>query len=653
MEKECKWYFGKEGGIDIGPNDPIHNTFKGNPYYSIVRESIQNSLDAVNDKKLPVSVSFQYFDLDRDQYPSFFKLEEHISQSLEYYNSNGDAKRLFGDMLKYLNGNDMFSRKSKISCLKISDSNTKGMNFSAGTNSPFYAFLRAAGVSSKMLSGSGGSFGFGKGAYFALSPIKTLVVSSKTIDGNVCFEGSTRLTTHKVNSERITAYGYYDNNKGEPTTNHENIPDIFKREKVGTDINIIGLWDEAERDKLMIKSVLNNFWLSIHNKKLTVTINDVLICHENLEQIIDSYFPNELESGNAGEIEIWNPKPYFKAVKYAGENDSFKVFNDKLETLGHVKMYVYLEKGLPNRTSHFRSPMMVVYKKTRTIINGYAAVFVCDDEKGNDILRDMENPAHNVWEAENAPKENGKTNKEAKKAQKEVSDFVIKTLTSLSKINTNSKVAFIGLEEYLSIPEDLLEKDENADLLGNNTNNFSGFHSRDLSQEETSMQTTNFENVAIKPKINVKYEIPEPEKIDETEEGEGIIFTGGNNEGSGGDKPGNTEAANKKNGAAKDNNYEASTLVKVKLKVVAQRNQNLIYHHLLLNVEKDIKNAEIELFVSGDNENEDGIPIIFSDKGRIVNNKLKDIALSAGNNKIIIGFTDNLKHSIKIKAYEV
>ncbi|MBK6506738.1 MAG: hypothetical protein IPG02_13975 [Ignavibacteria bacterium] len=71
MEKNCKWHFGKEGGIDIGPNDPIHQTFKGNPFYSIVREAIQNSLDAVNDDNLPVSISFQYFDLDRIQYPSF------------------------------------------------------------------------------------------------------------------------------------------------------------------------------------------------------------------------------------------------------------------------------------------------------------------------------------------------------------------------------------------------------------------------------------------------------------------------------------------------------------------------------------------------------------------------------------------------------
>ncbi|MBK6506737.1 MAG: hypothetical protein IPG02_13970 [Ignavibacteria bacterium] len=61
------------------------------------------------------------------------------------------------------------------------------MYYADGTDSPFYAFLRAAGVSAKKLSGSGGSFGFGKGAYFALSPIKSLVVSTKDLSGNVYF----------------------------------------------------------------------------------------------------------------------------------------------------------------------------------------------------------------------------------------------------------------------------------------------------------------------------------------------------------------------------------------------------------------------------------------------------------------------------------
>lgn len=655
MEKNCKWYFKKEGGNDVGPNDAIHLTFKGNPYYSIVREAIQNSLDAVNDDRFPVSVSFKYFDLDRVQYPSFFQLEEHINQSLEFYKTNSDAQRLFGDMIKYLSGTEKGKKKLKVPCLKISDSNTKGMSFYDGTDSPFYAFLRATGVSAKRLTGSGGSFGFGKGAYFALSPIKTVVVSSKDTNNNVFFEGATRLTTHKnASGEKITAYGFYDNNNGEPVTVEENIPEIFKRTETGTDINIIGLWDEVDRNRLMIKSVLNNFWLAIHEHKLVVTINEVTISKENLEQVIDEYFPTEFESGNATEIESWNPKPYYKAVKYAEANDQFKVFSDVLDTLGKVKMYVYLEKGLPNRTAFFRKPKMVVFKRTNRKINGYAAVFICESEEGNNILRMMENPAHNEWRKENYPSDEGRTHKIARKAENEYSDYVNAKLDSLAKLNTSKKVAFLGLEEFLSIPEDLLEKDDEAELSGENTSNFSGATTKDLSDDETGMQTTSKdEPITIKPTIREQSEVKEETGVEITEDGEENFTVGGDNEGGGGDEPGNDDGETPETGEQGNEQKDNRVLVKVKLKVAAQKENNILYHNLIVNTEKDIARAELELLVSGDNDKDDGIEIFSTDNGTVLNNKLKDIALTAGKNQIKIRFADNLKHSIKIKAYEL
>jgi hypothetical protein len=655
MEKNCKWHFGKEGGIDIGPNDPIHQTFKGNPYYSIVREAIQNSLDAVNDNRFPVNVSFQYFDLDRLQFPSFFHLENHIKQALEYYGTNGDAQRLFGDMLKYLNGSEKGKIKLKVSCLKISDSNTKGMHYTDGTDSPFYAFLRAAGVSAKMLSGSGGSFGFGKGAYFALSPIKTVVVSSKDIEGNVFFEGATRLTTHKDDGgEKITAYGFYDNNNGEPITNEENIPEIFKRVETGTDINIIGLWDEVDRNRLMIKSVLNNFWLAIHEHKLVVSINDMTLSKETLEQMIDEYFPNEYESGSATDIELWNPKPYYKAVKYCSANDQFKFFSSELPIIGKVRMYVYLQKGLPDRTSFFRSPKMVVFKRGSKIINGYAAVFVCDNSDGNEILRLMENPSHNEWKKENYPKDEGKISKKAKEAEYQISNYINKTLQSLSKINYSTKVSFLGLEEFLSIPEDLLEKDDDADLAGQNSNSFFGATTKDLSQDETGMQTTsNDEPFFIQPTIKEQSEVKEEIGIEVTDEEEETVTIGGDNEANGGEESGTDGEGTVDTGEQNDQPNDSRALVKVKLKVAAQKEQDIFYHYLIITAERKIERAELELHVSGDNDKDDDISISSTDKGTVQGNKLKDVPFSAGKNQIKVRFADNLKHSIKIKAYEL
>lgn len=656
MEQNCKWYFKPEGGRDVGPNDPVDEKFKGQPYYSIVREAIQNSLDAIDNEKEPVKVDFSFFELKRDHYPEFFKIEEHIQQCKSYYKNNDNAERLFTSMLDYLNEDFMGEKRSSLSCLRISDYNTEGMSYESGkTESKFYAFLRAGGVSAKS-QGSGGSFGFGKGAYYTLSPIKTIIVSTKTNLFNSYFEGSTILTTHKNDDgEMLTAYGYYDNNEGNPTKLEENIPEIFKRKDPGTDVNIIGLWDEPKRKELMIKSVLNNFWFAIHDNKLVVKIDDVLIDKKNLEQIINKEFDGQYESGSAGEIESWNPKSYLKAVKYANTSDQFHLFEENLNTLGGVKLYVYLEKGLSNRTSYFRKPGMVVYKQTRKKINGYSAVFICKNEVGNEILRLMENPAHNEWKKENYPKEEGRIDTKARRAEKEISDFINKSLESLSKIKPGKKIAFLELEEYLSIPEDLLEKDEEFDFDGGVTNTDKGNTSKEISEEETAMQTTiKFTPVKIKATTPPKSRVQKDDDV--TQDDDGDLNGSGGGDGSSGDGsnagPGSGDR-DETGVSPTEQPTDIKVLIPIGLRVAAQIEDTFLYHNLIINSENEVCSAELELLVGGDNDRDDSVEILSTDKGNVTKNIIKDVKLNCGKNFIKVRFADNLKHSIKIKAYEL
>lgn len=283
-EKNLDWFFDRETGEYDGPNDPMHENFKGNPFSSIVRESLQNSLDAVDDEDKPVTVEYSFHKISRlpDEFPNLFEIEKHMEGGKRYFPQNPQAQRLFNEMLEYLNSNiDKDKKRAKIDCLKISDFNTAGMTYereekSKDHNSPFYAFMKAKGVSPKGNSGKGGSFGFGKQAYFGLSAIRTVIVSTKTVDNNYYFEGKTRLTTHYGPSEKkLTASGYYNNGNG-AVTNPAEIPDLFKRDKQGTDICIIGVESKNYWDS-MVKSVLNNFWLAIYEDKLAVKIKDKLI----------------------------------------------------------------------------------------------------------------------------------------------------------------------------------------------------------------------------------------------------------------------------------------------------------------------------------------------------------------------------------------
>ena len=266
----------------------------------------------------------------------------------------------------------------------------------------------------------------------------------------------------------------------------------------------------------------------------------------------------------------------------------------------------------------------------------------------------MENPAHNEWRKENYPSNEGQIHRIARKAEKEISDYINEKLDSLANLNTSKKVAFLGLEDFLSIPEDLLEKDDDSDLSGANPNNFSGDATKDLSDDETGIQTTNNdEPVTIKPTIKEKSEVKEDKEVAIRNEGEATVTVGGDNDGGGGDEPGTDIGDTVEIGDISDEPKDSKTLVKVQLKVAAQKENDILYHNLIVSAEKDISSAELELLVSGDNDRDEGIEISFTDNGTVLGNKLKGITLSAGKNEIKIRFADNLKHSIKIKAYEL
>lgn len=178
--------------------------------------------------------------------------------------------------------------------------------------------------------------------------------------------------------------------------------------------------------------------------------------------------------------------------------------------------------------------------------------------------------------------------------------------------------------------------------------------SSNLSEEETGMQTTNrAEPVSITPTIKQQSEVKDDADTDMDDEGKEIITVGGDNESEEGNEFGTSDGDTGESGSQNNADKSTRVLIKVKLKVAAQKEQDIFYHNLIVSAEKDISNAELELLVSGDNDKDDGIAISSTDKGQIENNKLKSLSLSAGRNKIKVRFADNLKHSVKIKAYEI
>jgi hypothetical protein len=388
MEKGCRWNFEPHAGLEIGPMDPLISMFTGSEekiYYSLVREAIQNSMDAAIENK-EVCVKFSHRTLSKTDFPELFNLGGRKLPCIEIFNDKND--------------ND---NPDEYECLVVSDSNTKGMPYDPINSCSFNSFTRGQGIQQVNI-GAGGAFGFGKGAYYAQSAMRSIIVSTRFEKDNiscVAFQGVSRLQTHHINNNKYSSLAFYSLGT-EPITTENDIPNIFQRDVNGTDVWILALHDHnidrSRKLKSMKLSVVENFWLAILNKKLRVWVDDWEICSDNISQELGELYTNEDRKKKN------NPIPFVKAMT-ENENTKLDHIHISIGDTGKIfKSRLYIAKSqneeiLPCAVEYFRKPNMLI--KTDTPLKGvnYCAVFVCDDDYSNSLLRLLENPEHNKWEA--------------------------------------------------------------------------------------------------------------------------------------------------------------------------------------------------------------------------------------------------------------
>lgn len=468
-ELNCKWHFDPQAkGNERGPNNPTALTFKGTKYHSLIRESIQNSLDAVYDRTQPVIVSFSYHSFSWREFPHFFVLKEHIEGCLNKYPNDENAKKLFLPMLKYFGRG--FSLDNNIGYLRVVDYNTTGMHYDRNDgSSPFNAFI-SEGIASKP-NGAGGSFGFGKAVFWMLSPISTVFVSSKT-DNNVFFEGQTKLCTHiNDDGQLLSPNGLYDTDGlGEVITQEDCIPEYFRPTEKGTSVFVLGcpeISDEIKNELIM--AVLRNFWMAIHRNKLIVNIEDIEISKNNLSRLMEEYF--EQENNNEKEIFEYNPRPFYEIVVNAENgNEGYKIFKKEITINNNsclVNLFIHKLHDANGQFVFMRKPLMIVYSERFSSCKGAEGVFICEDEFGNSFLREMEDCSHDSWTRKNYEARNDTPSIVATRAINNIKTFIKNVVSEEIKGDTIDVEQVSGLEKILTISTpgdtDKSKKDEIID----------------------------------------------------------------------------------------------------------------------------------------------------------------------------------------------
>ena len=495
--------------------------------------------------------------------------------------------------------------------IRVSDYNTKGMSYEEGnTDTPFYAFVRSAGVTVKDSSSAGGSFGFGKAAYYLLSPINTIIVSTCTEKYEKYFEGAASLCTHTYKGSKKMAFGYYDDQNGKPITEESDIPAKFRRSEPGTDINILGFDNDYTEEAVqeMTEAVLRNFWMAIYNDKLVVEItDDIRIDRDNITTMMEQYF-DDIDD-NTRKSGYYNPRPYFDAFRLANTSGKYLFFEDDLPLLGHVTFYAFKKKGATDKIAYLRALQMLVYaKKTKTNYGMYG-VFYCDSEKGNDLLRNMENPAHDEWKANNW-RVNGHTYGVGRVAIQEMENFINECLSRAFSLKEKKAIDIKGLEEYLYIPTTFEEDDEleTESLTSKETGSI---------QDEGSSVTSDISNEDDNPTIS--------EKPPQSSTGHVMInkpTTATNSSGnlrSGHGKaerkpktPGIQKPGNASDARNEDENGEKGLFaspISIPYRTFSQQESGAIYHYVVLHPQEEIGNVRLHFFAVGE-ENDEELQIV-------------------------------------------
>ena len=415
------------GGRVDGFNDPGIAHFSGSPYSSLARETIQNSLDARDSYDQPVDVSFEMIELSPDDV-GHAELSSAVDACRREVDPEDPAQTELIRAQRVL-------AKGRIPCLRVSDRNTTGLR-----DRQWRTLVKMQGASFKAdLEGAGGSFGIGKYAPFAVSALRTVFYwTCYEEDGRNIerFQGKCVLMSHQHEGEEVQGTGFYGVRDGcvEMTASISSrfrLTTRSSRPILGTSLAIAGFVEARNWRRRVATSVIENFFYAIDRGQLKVLIEpgdgdgDLF---EIADTTLGSCFATLLDGSpdfEDDQIEGGTSLSESKAFWEISDADA-EAIEKQDPDLGHCRLWIRVEEGLPSRVAFVRRTGMLVTTQQRNLgrfpgFRDFAALCVFEDPAGNELLRRMENPRHDQFEPDRLPEEE---RQRGKRALKRITDWI-------------------------------------------------------------------------------------------------------------------------------------------------------------------------------------------------------------------------------------
>lgn len=377
--------------------------FRDSPYSGIARECGQNSLDAAeNDpatcRNQQVVLEFNKIVVDRDSIPAISQLKGALDACMYRAHARSEEKE-----------KDFFSRAVKllaeprVDVLQISDSGTKGLRGPSQQGTPFHALVKASGVSEKADKSSGGSFGIGKNAAYAVSAIRTVFYSTwyPTLEKDIFLcQGKTILASHQgENGQPYRAAGYWGSNNFQPIESLAAVPHWLQRSVQGTTVSALGFVGGVQWQYQVTESLIRNFFAAINREMISFHVDRSVIINS---QTIGDLFNDEnvISAGDAhGHGEDLR---FSKSLHECLTSPDALIFEHEFDGLGEMRLRILVRDGLPKRIALLRNGMYITDslqhfgdKLARFALQkDFVAIIEPINKDTGHIIRSLENPRH-------------------------------------------------------------------------------------------------------------------------------------------------------------------------------------------------------------------------------------------------------------------
>ena len=467
-----KWTF--EPGTREGFTASPVTIFQGARLQATVRETIQNSLDAA--KSSPVKVCFSMVTIPMSDAPEIQSLKTSIEKAAhEERVFHNDAALEETEAASFYNTalNSVFG-EAEISIFGVHDFNTSGLGGNLVEEQhvkpgQWLALVKGAGVDVKDDAASLGSFGQGAKAPFALSHLRSLFYLSQVENAKpgeeLRFQGKALLSsfwdTDDFGNERLRiGTGYYGSNPGQGAILGNEIPDWATSERakfgegIGTSILLPAPFGYSKNNpgefwQLLKIAVLTNFYFALNFKKLEVHLDDGTVLNETTAKavatelgLLGEVAPNGLDPETLDKLEV------LKTLINADERGT-----QESREFGDIYWAIRVGENAPGKKVGIaRKTGMLITRRPPEFLKfpgmGNFDIFVCVvGDKGSQVLRSLENPAHDAFEYERiSDPEKLKT---AKKKYLSFSREIRDIISQFAKLTGDSEETTADLNELL------------------------------------------------------------------------------------------------------------------------------------------------------------------------------------------------------------